>query len=146
MARPVGKVPEAKHLPTIGGVCHAAAVLYLYHAIRRQPVTDLLTPISVGTVAESVYVAIGLFTIGYVMVHVAVAHRRYTPLLAAVTFYVGATYTSWRDIQSALDSGVEPLLTIRLDAIYVYWWIFPLTAIVLLWVLEDLARGIVRRR
>ncbi|ELZ13769.1 hypothetical protein C479_02951 [Halovivax asiaticus JCM 14624] len=141
----MGTVPEVEHLPAIGGVCYAAAVLYLYHAIRRQPVTDLLTPLSHGTVAESAYVAIGLFTIGYVMVHVAVAHRQYIPMIAAVTFYVGATYTSWRDIQSALDSGVEPLLTIRLDTIYVYWWIVPLTAIVLLWVLEDQARGIVRR-
>lgn len=137
--------PVGKLLPVIGGVCHIVLVLQIYHAIRQQPVTDLLTPVSVGTVAEGAYIAIGLFTIGYVMVHAAVAHQRYTPLIAAVTIYVVATYKSWREIQSALDSGLEPLLTIRLDTIYIYWWIFPLTAIVLLWVIENQAKEIVGR-
>lgn len=126
------------------GFLHAIIVLSVYGKIRGERlILENTTTITIPYIIVMSYVIIGLIVIGYCIAVTVLRYRLVAPASVTALAFGWATYTSWKSISTARDAGLQPILTWRLDDIYVFAWFIPLAGILVLSYVELRARGFI---
>jgi hypothetical protein len=133
--------PETIRVGLVGGIVYAIIALWVYTFVRQDSFWDPFFPSQFAGALLIVYVAVGLILLGGVSIALLYRSRLVSPLVVLISLFSWVSYRSWQSFEAARTAGVDPGVTLRPDAAFLFLWFLPLGVLFLFGAIEYVLRA-----